>query len=65
MGGDDTLSVANELSLRGINVVGVPKTMDLDLAGTQVSVGFVSYVESVVSSLSGFKTTCASFSLIM
>ena len=51
MGGDDTLSVAAELSKRGQNVIGVPKTMDLDLSGTQYSVGFWSYVESVVEVL--------------
>lgn len=60
MGGDDTLSVANELSVRGLKVIGVPKTMDLDLSGTQYSVGFWSYVESVVESLRGFISTCTS-----
>ena len=60
MGGDDTLSVACALSERGLNVFGVPKTMDLDLAGTDYSVGFWSYVDSVAQAVRCFTETCNS-----
>lgn len=46
-GGDDTLTVANKLSKAGANVISIPKTMDLDLSGTDYSVGFWSYNEAV------------------
>src|SRR6266496_243363 len=39
-GGEDTLGVAAKLSLRGIRVVGVPKTIDKDLAATDYTLGF-------------------------
>lgn len=60
IGGDDTLSIANDLSKRGEKVIGVPKTMDLDLSGTQYSVGFWSYVESVAKILFWFIANCKS-----
>lgn len=60
MGGDDTLKVASKISQMGVNVIGVPKTMDLDLGGTDYSVGFLSYVNSVVETMCGFITTCKS-----
>lgn len=56
-GGDDTLSVAEKLLQRGINVIGVPKTMDLDLSGTDYSMGFWAYNEAVFQMLPGFIET--------
>jgi 6-phosphofructokinase 1 len=46
-GGDDTLGAAEKFSVKGMNVIGVPKTMDLDLSGTDYSVGFWAYNEAV------------------
>jgi 6-phosphofructokinase 1 len=40
LGGDDTQSISVELSKRGIKCVGVPKTIDNDLNGTDVCFGF-------------------------
>jgi ATP-dependent phosphofructokinase / diphosphate-dependent phosphofructokinase len=40
LGGDDTQSISVELSKRGVNCVGVPKTIDNDLSGTDVCFGF-------------------------
>ncbi|MBD3179567.1 MAG: ATP-dependent 6-phosphofructokinase [Candidatus Latescibacteria bacterium] len=40
MGGDDTLGAGAELSARGLNVIGIPKTIDRDLAGTEYSLGY-------------------------
>src|ERR1700748_3646887 len=40
IGGEDTLGVAGRLSADGIDVVGVPKTIDNDLAATDFTFGF-------------------------
>ncbi len=40
MGGEDTLGVANRLAKQGAPMVGVPKTIDKDLSGTDYSLGF-------------------------
>jgi 6-phosphofructokinase 1 len=40
IGGDGSMRIAHELSLKGLPIVGVPKTIDNDLAGTVVTFGF-------------------------
>ena len=40
IGGDDTLSFAQALHTKGIKVIGVPKTMDNDVQGTEYCIGF-------------------------
>ncbi|MCJ7520741.1 MAG: 6-phosphofructokinase, partial [Dehalococcoidia bacterium] len=40
IGGEDTLGVASKLSQEGINVVGIPKTIDKDLPGTEYTLGY-------------------------
>jgi 6-phosphofructokinase 1 len=40
MGGDDTQSISVELAKRGVKCIGVPKTIDNDLSGTDVCFGF-------------------------
>ena len=40
VGGDDTLSYAVELNKKGVNIVGIPKTMDNDVNGTDYCIGF-------------------------
>lgn len=40
IGGDDTQSISVELAARGVNCVGVPKTIDNDLSGTDACFGF-------------------------
>lgn len=59
-GGDDTLGVATKLSQEGLPVIGIPKTMDLDLSGTDYEEGFWSYVDSVFRMNRNFITTCRS-----
>ncbi|MHC4471864.1 MAG: 6-phosphofructokinase [Planctomycetota bacterium] len=46
MGGEDTLGVANVLANKGAPVVGVPKTIDKDLLGTDYTIGFATAVEN-------------------
>src|SRR5436190_15145151 len=40
IGGEDTLGVASRLAAEGVNVVGVPKTIDNDLSATELTFGF-------------------------
>src|SRR3546814_13949657 len=40
IGGEDTLGVATKLADLGVNVVGVPKTIDNELSGTDFTLGF-------------------------
>ncbi|HXQ49354.1 MAG TPA: ATP-dependent 6-phosphofructokinase [Thermoplasmata archaeon] len=60
IGGDDTLSAARELSRRGGRVVGVPKTMDNDVAGTDWTFGFHSAVAVAVDAVERLRDTAAS-----
>ncbi len=60
IGGDDTLSAGGELSKRGRAVVGVPKTMDNDVAGTDWTFGFHSAVAVAVDALERLRDTADS-----
>lgn len=60
IGGDDTLSVAAELSRRGLPVVGVPKTMDNDVPETDYCIGFDTAANTVKDSLDRLRTTARS-----
>lgn len=60
IGGDDTLSVAARLyEDRGVGVVGVPKTMDNDINGTDYCIGFNSAVTIVADALDKLHTTAS------
>jgi 6-phosphofructokinase 1 len=60
IGGDDTLSAARELYRRGGHVVGVPKTMDNDVAGTDWTFGFHSATAVAVDALERLRDTADS-----
>jgi ATP-dependent phosphofructokinase / diphosphate-dependent phosphofructokinase len=57
IGGDDTLSVAQKLFQNGVKVVGVPKTIDNDLAGTDFTFGFDTAVNVATSAIDRVHTT--------
>ncbi|MHB1414249.1 MAG: 6-phosphofructokinase [Chloroflexota bacterium] len=59
IGGDDTLSVAAALYDRGMPTVGVPKTMDNDIAITDYTIGFNSAVTVVADALDKLHTTAS------
>lgn len=65
IGGDDTLSVAARLHEMGEKVVGVPKTMDNDLAETDFTIGFDSAVTRVVDALDALHTTASAHHRVM
>ncbi|MCI4331999.1 MAG: ATP-dependent 6-phosphofructokinase [Thermoplasmata archaeon] len=60
IGGDDTLSAARELARRGGKVVGVPKTMDNDVGGTDWTFGFDSASTAAVEALARLRDTAHS-----
>lgn len=65
IGGDDTLGVAAKLNDRGVKAVGVPKTIDNDLFGTDTTFGFDTAVEIVTENLDRLRTTTESHSRVM
>jgi len=60
IGGDDTLSVAAEMSRMGMDVIGIPKTIDNDLAGTERTIGFNTAFNTVVDAIDKLHTTAES-----
>src|SRR5215510_5997763 len=60
IGGDDTLSVAQKLHEKGVKVVGVPKTIDNDLAGTDYTFGFDTAVNVATEAIDRLHTTAES-----
>lgn len=60
IGGDDTLGFGARISACGVPVVGIPKTMDNDVAGTDYCLGFATCVSRSVSYLNQLRTSVAS-----
>ena len=65
IGGEDTLGVANKLSDLGVHVVGVPKTIDNDLSGTELTFGFDTAVQIATEAIDRLHTTAASHHRVM
>jgi phosphofructokinase-like protein len=60
IGGEDTLGVAGKLAEAGVPVVGVPKTIDNDLAGTDFTFGFQTAVQIATDAIDRLHTTAES-----
>jgi phosphofructokinase-like protein len=60
VGGEDTLGVAHKLGAFGVQVVGVPKTIDNDLSGTDVTFGFDTAVQTATDAIDRLRTTAES-----
>jgi ATP-dependent phosphofructokinase / diphosphate-dependent phosphofructokinase len=65
IGGEDTLGVANRLHQDGVNVVGVPKTIDNDLGGTDVTFGFDTALQIATEAIDRLHTTAESHNRIL
>jgi 6-phosphofructokinase 1 len=65
VGGEDTLSVAAKLAQMGLRVVAVPKTIDNDIVGTDVTFGFDTAVNVTVDAIDRIQTTGESHDRIM
>jgi len=60
IGGEDTLGVAYKLWREGVNVVGIPKTIDKDLSGTDYTLGFETAVNVITEEIDRLRTTAGS-----
>ncbi len=60
IGGEDTLGVAYKLSHDGVNVVGIPKTIDKDLPGTDYTLGFETALNVIIEEVDRLRTTAGS-----
>ena len=65
IGGDDTLGVALFLHQKGFHVIGVPKTIDNDIKGTDFTFGFNTAVQTVTEALDKLQTTAESHHRIL
>ena len=65
IGGDGTLTSARDFARKGVKVIGVPKTIDNDLASTDVTFGFNTAIDVVTEALDRLQTTAESHHRIM
>jgi 6-phosphofructokinase 1 len=65
IGGEDTLGVALRLGREGVPAVGVPKTIDNDLGGTDLTFGFQTAVQIVTDAIDRLHTTAESHARVM
>ncbi len=60
IGGDDTLSYAARLDKLGMKIIGIPKTMDNDVRGTEYCIGFSTAITRATSAIERQRTTVGS-----
>jgi len=65
IGGDGSLKIASKLAEKGLSVVGVPKTIDNDLAATQVTFGFHTAVDTATEAIGRLHSTAEAHRRIM
>ncbi len=65
IGGEDTLGAANKLDQEGVNVIGVPKTIDNDLGATDVTFGFDTALQIATEAIDRLHTTAESHHRIL
>jgi 6-phosphofructokinase 1 len=65
IGGDGSQKIALDLAAKGLNLVGVPKTIDNDLSATEVTFGFDTALETATDAIDKIHTTAESHHRIM
>lgn len=65
LGGDGSLSAAYQLQEIGLNIVGIPKSIDNDVMGTDMTFGFLTAVQIAVEALDKLETTARSHERVM
>jgi 6-phosphofructokinase 1 len=65
IGGDDTLSVASRLHKRGLPIIGCPKTIDNDIAGTDQTFGFDTAVNIATEAIDRLHSTAEAHSRVL
>ena len=64
-GGDGTLAIASRLAIQGLPLIGIPKTIDNDLMGTDLSIGFDTAVANATEAIDKIHSTAQSHHRIM
>jgi len=65
IGGDGTLTSARDFARKGINVVGIPKTIDNDVPATDITFGYRTALDHIMLALDALHTTAFSHDRIM
>ena len=65
IGGDGTLTVAQKFKEKGLNIIGIPKTIDNDLSGTDRTFGFDTAVFNATEAIDKIHTTAESHHRVM
>ena len=65
IGGDGSLGIAQQLAVKGLDVVGVPKTIDNDLAATSLTFGFTTAVETATDAIGKLHSTAEAHERVM
>jgi ATP-dependent phosphofructokinase / diphosphate-dependent phosphofructokinase len=65
IGGEDTLGIAKKLFEAGVKIVGIPKTIDNDLAGTDYTFGFDTAVNVAMEAIDRVHTTAESHNRVL
>jgi len=65
LGGEGTLSATNRLSRMGLPVIGIPKTIDNDVKGTNFTIGFQTAVQIATDALDRLRSTAESHHRVM
>ncbi len=65
LGGEGTLAIAERFNRRGFPIIGVPKTIDNDLAATELTFGFMTAIDIATEALDRLHTTAASHDRVM
>ncbi len=65
IGGDGSLDIAHQLHAKGLRVVGVPKTIDNDLAATSLTFGFLTAVETATDAIDKLHSTAEAHQRVM
>jgi 6-phosphofructokinase 1 len=65
IGGDGSLAIAQKLVDKGMRIVGVPKTIDNDVAGTVTTFGFDTAVQTAIEAIDKLQTTAESHDRVL
>lgn len=65
IGGTSTISIANKLIEKGINIVAIPKTIDNDVPATDMTIGFMTSVNTATQALDKLHSTAESHHRVM
>jgi ATP-dependent phosphofructokinase / diphosphate-dependent phosphofructokinase len=65
IGGDGSLGIAQQLAVKGLRIIGVPKTIDNDLAATNLTFGFMTAVDTATDAIGKLHSTAEAHERVM